>query len=96
MRNFYIRLQACYNALVLQKPLHEHLFKSEFAHRLLECLPLAFQFILSAAEKAEPLTILYKAYDYARAHPSCKMTDEEVAKEVRVTVNAVPSLHGGD
>jgi len=81
LRNFYVRLDTAYIHLSQKEPQFAPLYKKYFAARMISCFPAAFEYTLTQDEGKDPLKILNRGYEWVKAHPQTKLSDEEVVKE---------------
>lgn len=84
IRTFLIRLETLRDELIALKPDNASLLNEITALRLREAFPPALLLILTEEEKGDPQKVLKKGYEYIKAYPESKLSDADIAKEIKV------------
>ncbi|KAK4300201.1 hypothetical protein Pmani_027589 [Petrolisthes manimaculis] len=89
LTDFFIRLDTVGGTLAEKSPTHKEVDTRLVANKFIKCLPLAFRTYIEEDDMKDPTKVFLKAMKLVNNNPQCKLSDADVYRETKQTVNVV-------
>ncbi|KAK4319172.1 hypothetical protein Pmani_009874 [Petrolisthes manimaculis] len=87
--DFFIRLDTLGGTLAEKSPAHKDVDTRLVANKFIKCLPPAFRTYIEEDDMKPPTKVFLKAMKLVNNNPQCKLSDADVYRETKQTVNVV-------